>query len=211
MHTENLTLLQHSLLAHKVTLLRDKETKMKEFRELVREIAMLMGYEVTRNLQLEYTEVETPLVKARVQKLSGKKLTIVPIMRAGLEMAVGLENLIPNAKVAHFGAFRDKDTLEPHEYYCKVPEDLDKRDVLVVDPILATGGSAVAAITAMKRHGASSIKFLCIIAAPEGLKKMTTEHHDVKIITCAIDQKLNKHGYVVPGFGDAGDRLYGTK
>lgn len=208
---ENVTLIDHPLIQHKLSFIRDKDTGSKEFRELVEEVAMLMCYEVTRNMPLEEIEIETPICKARARALSGKKVGIVPILRAGLGMVDGMLKLIPAAKVGHIGLYRDPETLKPVEYYCKLPSDIGERDIIVTDPMLATGGSAADAITMLKKRGAKNIKLMCLIAAPEGLKYVQEEHPDVDIYTAAIDEKLNEHGYIVPGLGDAGDRLFGTK
>lgn len=208
---DNVTILDHPLIRHKLAILRNKNTGVKEFRELVGEIAMLMCYEATRNLHTEEIEIETPVTKAKVQVLSGKKLAIVPILRAGLGMVDGIINLIPSAKVGHIGLYRDPKTLKPVEYYCKMPADITERDVIVLDPMLATGGSAVAAIDFIKKYGALNIKFMCIIAAPEGVEALAKAHPDVEIYCAACDKALNDHGYIVPGLGDAGDRIFGTK
>jgi len=204
-------LFEHPLVQHKVSMIRDKNTSVKEFRELVQEIAGLMVYEMTRNLPLVKIEVETPLAKTEAYALAGKDLAIVPVLRAGLGMVDGILQLVPNAKVGHIGLYRDPDTLLPVEYYCKLPGDIDKRDVLVLDPMLATGGSAAAAISLVKEKGGKKISLVCIIAAPEGVSKVHAEHPDVDIYAAALDSHLNGHGYIVPGLGDAGDRLYGTK
>ncbi len=204
-------LIEHPLIQHKLTLIRDKDTGPKEFRELVDEVATLLAYEVTRDLPLEKTEIETPIMKGEFDTIAGKKIGIVPILRAGLGMLDGILKLIPAAKVGHVGLYRDPDTLEPVEYYCKMPTDLWERDLIVIDPMLATGGSASAAINFIKERKAKSIKFVCLIAAPEGVERLQKEHPDVDIYTPAIDEKLNDHGYIIPGLGDAGDRLYGTK
>ena len=201
----------HPLIQHKLTLMRDVRTGAKEFRELLEEISMLMVYEVTRDLPTKEVEIETPLCKTTARHLSGKKVGIVPILRAGLGMVDGMLSLIPAAKVGHIGLYRDPETLEPVEYYCKLPADCSEREVFVVDPMLATGGSSVAAIRMLKEKGVKNIRFLCILAAPEGLKRMQEEHPDVDIFIGALDEKLNDHGYIVPGLGDAGDRIFGTK
>ena len=203
--------LDHPLIQHKLSILRCKDTGVKEFRELVGEISALMCYEATRNLPTEEVEVETPVAKAKVRVLSGKKLAIVPILRAGLGMVDAMIDLIPSAKVGHIGLYRDPETLEPVEYYCKLPEDCAEREVFVVDPMLATGGSAVEAIHMLKNKGVKNIHFMCIIAAPEGVQAMEQAHPDVDICIGALDEKLNEHGYIVPGLGDAGDRIFGTK
>lgn len=206
-----LTVFDHPLIQHKLSVLRDKETSSKEFRELVSEIAQLMCYEVTRDLPLEEVEIETPVAKANAKRIAGKKLAIVPILRAGLGMVDGMLSLIPNAKVGHIGLFRDPDTLEPVKYYCKMPLDICERDIIIVDPMLATGGSAAAAIGFMKEYGCKHIKLMCLIGAPEGVKRVQEEHPDVDIYIAALDEYLNDHGYIVPGLGDAGDRIFGTK
>ncbi|GGJ10899.1 uracil phosphoribosyltransferase [Alicyclobacillus cellulosilyticus] len=203
--------LDHPLIQHKLTFIRSKDTSTKEFRELVEEVAMLMAYEITRDLPLVETTVETPLGTARCRVIDGKTLALVPVLRAGLGMVGGILHLIPNAKVGHVGLYRDPETLQPVEYYCKLPPHMDLRDVIVIDPMLATGGSASAAITAVKERGASSIKLMCLVAAPEGIRRVQETHPDVDIYTAAIDDCLNDHGYIVPGLGDAGDRLFGTK
>ena len=199
----------HPLILHKLSILRDKGTSVKVFRELVSEIAMLMCYEATRDLPLEDVEIETPVAKATVKRIAGKKLAIVPILRAGLGMVDGMVSMMPNVKVGHIGLFRDPETLEPVKYYFKMPPDIDERDVIVVDPMLATGGSASAAIQFLKDDGVKHIKLMCIIGAPEGVERMQKDHPDVDIY--ALDDHLNEHGYIVPGLGDAGDRIFGTK
>ncbi|MFO7294878.1 MAG: uracil phosphoribosyltransferase [Caldicoprobacter sp.] len=203
--------LDHPLIQHKLSLIRDKETGAKEFRELVAEISLLMAYEVTRDLPLKEVEIETPVAKATAKVISGKKLGIIPILRAGLGMVDGMLKLIPAAKVGHIGLYRDPETLEPVGYYCKLPPDVHERELIVIDPMLATGGSASAALKLIKERGAKSIKFVCLIAAPEGIKRLQRDHDDVDIYVAAIDKCLNEHGYIVPGLGDAGDRLFGTK
>jgi len=208
---KNVTVMEHPLIQHKLTILRDKNTGVKEFRELVEELSLLMGYEVTRNLTVEDTEVETPICTTRSKVIAGKKLGIVPILRAGLGMVDGMLRLIPAAKVGHIGLYRDPETLKPVEYYCKLPSDVAERDLIVLDPMLATGGSASAAITFLKEKGAKSIKLVNLIAAPEGIQTVVEAHPDVEIYVAAVDEKLNDHGYIVPGLGDAGDRLFGTK
>jgi uracil phosphoribosyltransferase len=208
---KNVTVMNHPLILHKLTLLRDKNTGVKEFRELVEELSLLMGYEVTRNLTVEDIEVETPICKTNSKVISGKKLGIVPILRAGLGMVDGMLRLIPAAKVGHIGLYRDPETLKPVEYYCKLPSDVAERDLIILDPMLATGGSASAAISFLKERGAKSIKLVNLIAAPEGIKTVVEAHPDVEIYVAAVDEKLNDHGYIVPGLGDAGDRLFGTK
>jgi uracil phosphoribosyltransferase len=201
----------HPLIQHKLTYIRDINTGTKQFRELVEEVAMLMAYEATRDLPLEETTIQTPVSKAKTKVLSGKKLGVVPILRAGLGMVDGILSLIPSAKVGHIGLYRDPETLQPVEYYCKLPTDLEERELIAVDPMLATGGSAVAAITFMKQRGAKNIKLMCLIASPEGVETVQKAHPDVDIYVAAVDEKLNDHGYITPGLGDAGDRLYGTK
>jgi uracil phosphoribosyltransferase len=203
--------MEHPLIQHKLSILRDKNTSVKEFREIVSEIASLMCFEATRNLPLEEVEIDTPVARAKVKRLAGKKLAIVPILRAGLGMVDGVLQLIPNAKVGHIGLYRDPKTLEPVEYYCKLPNDIQERDVFVLDPMLATGGSAAAAISFIKQRGCRTIRLMNIIGAPEGVKKVQSEHPDVDIFVAALDEKLNDHGYIVPGLGDAGDRIFGTK
>lgn len=207
----NLYIMDHPLIQHKVGVLRSIETGSKEFRELVSEIAMLMCYEATRNLKLKEVEIETPISKTMVKKIDGKTLGIVPILRAGLGMVDGMLSLVPTAKVGHVGLYRDPETLNPVEYYCKLPYDTQDRELFVLDPMLATGGSASAAIQFIKEKGAKKIHFMCLIAAPEGVKKLQEDHDDVDIYVAALDEKLNDHGYIVPGLGDAGDRLFGTK
>ena len=206
-----LFIMEHPLIQHKVSRLRDKTTGSKEFRELVREISGLMCYEATRNLPLEDFEVETPITTTTGKRIAGKNLSIVPILRAGLGMVDGMLDLLPTAKVGHIGLYRDPETLNPVEYYCKLPSDVEERDFFVLDPMLATGGSAVAAIQFIKDRGATSINFLCLLAAPEGLKTLQEAHPDVNIYCAALDEKLNDHAYIIPGLGDAGDRLFGTK
>ncbi len=203
--------LDHPLIQHKLTFIRSKDTGTKEFRALVQEVAMLMVYEMTRDLPLEDTVVETPVATAQTKMIAGKTLALVPVLRAGLGMLDGVLNLVPNAKVGHIGLYRDPNTLQPVEYYCKVPSHLEERDVIVVDPMLATGGSAVAALQAMRDRGATSLKLMCLVAAPEGIHAVEAAHPDVTIYTAAIEERLNSHGYIVPGLGDAGDRLFGTK
>lgn len=207
----NVHILDHPLIQHKLTFIRDKHTGSKEFRELVEELSMLMAYEVTRWLPLEDYEVETPITTTKARVIAGKKLGIIPILRAGLGMVNGMLRLVPAAKVGHIGLYRDPETLQPVEYYAKLPSDIAERDLIVVDPMLATGGSAVAAIDYLKRMGATSIRFVCLIAAPEGVEKLHSAHPDVDIYTASLDECLNEHAYIVPGLGDAGDRLFGTK
>ena len=204
-------ILDHPLIQHKISLLRDKNTGSKDFRELVSEIAMLMCYEATRDLPLKEVEIETPVAIAKTKVISGRKVAFVPILRAGLGMVEGMLNLVPAAKIGHIGMYRDPETFEPHEYYCKLPSDITKREVIVLDPMLATGGSAIDAISQLKSKGVQHIKFLCIIAAPEGLEALSKAHPDVQIYAAAKDECLNEHKYIVPGLGDAGDRIFGTK
>lgn len=201
----------HPLIQHKVTLIRDKTTGVKEFREMVSEIAMLMCFDATRDLPLKEIEVETPIAKARSKVITGKKIAFVPILRAGLGMVDGMLNLIPAAKVGHIGLFRDPETLKPKDYYCKLPEDINERDVIILDPMLATGGSANAAIDLLKERNVRNLKLMCIIASPEGIRSVVDRHPDVEIYCAALDQELNEDGYIVPGLGDAGDRIFGTK
>lgn len=204
-------MLDHPLIQHKLTYIRSKDTGTREFRSLVQEVAMLMVYEITRHLPLEDCEVETPVATARTKIIAGKTLALVPVLRAGLGMLDGILNMIPNAKVGHVGLYRDPDTLQPVEYYCKLPGHLAERDVIVIDPMLATGGSAAAALQAVKDRGATAVTLMCLVAAPEGVEVVRSRHPDVDIYTAAIDERLNHHGYIVPGLGDAGDRLFGTK
>ncbi|MBR1796966.1 MAG: uracil phosphoribosyltransferase [Clostridiales bacterium] len=210
MAEQNVFVFDHPLIQHKVSLLRDKNTCTKEFRELVSEIAMLMAYEVTRDLPMKDVQIETPVAPATVKMLAGKSIAIVPILRAGLGMVDGMVKLIPNVKVGHVGLYRDPVTVEPHTYYCKLPDDINEREVILLDPMLATGGSASAAIGYLKEKGISNIKFMCLIAAPEGIERITMDHPDVHIYCAAKDEKLNDHSYIVPGLGDAGDRIFGT-
>jgi len=210
-YDEMVYIFDHPLIQHKIALLRDKNTATKEFRELVSEIAMLMGYEVTRELPLKEVEIETPIGIAKAKILSGKKLGIVPILRAGLGMVDGMLQLMPMIKVGHIGLYRDHETFEPVEYYCKLPEDATEREMVVLDPMLATGGSASAAITFLKQRNITQIKLMCLIAAPEGIARVRKDHPDVQIFCAQVDDKLNENAYIVPGLGDAGDRLYGTK
>jgi uracil phosphoribosyltransferase len=203
--------MSHPLIQHKLSILRDKNTGAKEFREVAKEISMLMGYEVTRDLQLEEVEIETPVCKTMTKVIAGRKLGIVPILRAGLGMVDGFLSLIPSAKVGHVGLYRDPETLEPVEYYCKLPTDVTERELIVVDPMLATGGSAIMTIDLIKRKGVTQIKLACLIGCPEGVKAVQEAHPDVDIYIASVDEKLNDHAYIVPGLGDAGDRLYGTK
>ena len=206
-----LHVMNHPLIQHKLSIIREKDTSVKEFREIISEIASLMCYEATRELPLEEVEIETPVAKAKVMRLAGKKLAIVPILRAGLGMVDGVLQLVPNAKVGHIGLYRDPETLAPVEYYCKLPNDISERDVFVLDPMLATGGSAEAAISFIKQRGCKSTRLMNIIAAPEGVAKIKESHPDVDIFVAALDERLNEHGYIVPGLGDAGDRIFGTK
>lgn len=203
--------INHPLVLHKLAIIRDKNTGSKEFREVVEEIATLLAYEVTRDLAMEDVDVETPVGIAHCKTITGKKLAIVPILRAGIGMVDGMLKLVPAAKVGHIGLYRDEKTLQPVEYFCKLPKDIEERDVILVDPMLATGGSAVDAIYLLKNRGAKSIKFVGLVAAPEGIKHLSETHPDVDIYIAAIDEKLNENGYIVPGLGDAGDRLFGTK
>ena len=207
----DITILDHPLILHKTAMLRDKNTNVKDFRELVKEITLLMGYEVTRDLPLIDTEIETPLEKMNVKVLTDTDLAIVPILRAGLGMVDGFLDLVPNAKVGFVGLYRDPDTHLPVEYYCKLPDDIALRQVVVLDPMLATGGSASAAINFVKEKGAKQVKFVCIIAAPEGVEVLKKDHPDVDIFAAQLDRELNDHAYILPGLGDAGDRIYGTK
>ena len=203
--------IDHPLIQHKLTFLRDKTTGTKDFREMLEEISLLMAYEITRDLPLQGTIVETPVGPCKAKVLAGKKLGVIPILRAGLGMIAGIIQLIPTAKVGHVGLYRDPVTLQPVEYYCKLPSDVAERELIVVDPMLATGGSAAAAITLLKQKGAKNIKLMCLVSAPEGVKVMNDAHPDVEIFTAALDEKLDDHGYIVPGLGDAGDRIFGTK
>ena len=203
--------MDHPLLQHKLSILRDENTGVKDFREVVSEIATLMCYEATRDLPLEEVEIKTPITTAKFKTIAGKKLAIVPVLRAGLGMVDGILTLIPSAKVGHIGLYRDPDTLEPVEYYCKMPNDIAEREVIILDPMLATGGSASAAIQFIKNYEVKNIKLMNIIAAPEGIQRVHHDHTDVDIYCAALDEKLNDHGYIVPGLGDAGDRIFGTK
>ena len=207
----NVHVLDHPLIQHKLAILRDKNTPVKEFREMIGEIAALMCYEATRNLPTKEVEVETPIATAKVRKLAGKKLAIVPILRAGLGMVDAMVQLIPSAKIGHIGLYRDPETHKPVEYYCKLPEDVENRQVFVVDPMLATGGSAVAAIDFLKGHGCRNIVMMNVIGCPEGVKAVQEAHPDVEIYLAALDERLNEHAYIIPGLGDAGDRIFGTK
>ena len=210
-HMSTLHIIDHPLITHKLTIMRQKETGSKDFRELLDEIAMLMGYEITRDLPLEDIEIETPVSKMTAKTISGKKLAIVPILRAGLGMVDGILNLVPVAKVGHIGLYRDPETHKPVEYYCKLPSDIQERITIVVDPMLATGGSSSDALTMLKNKGCKSLKLMCLVAAPEGVAKVQADHPDVDIYVAALDDHLNEHAYIIPGLGDAGDRLFGTK
>jgi uracil phosphoribosyltransferase len=207
----NLTVLAHPLIQHKLTLLRDRETTTRDFKQLVNEIAMLMAYEVTKDLTLEPVEIETPLERMTGRQVAGKKLTLVPILRAGLGMVDGVAQLIPSARVGHIGLYRDHDSLQPVDYYFKIPSDEMERDFFILDPMLATGGSAAAAVGALKRAGATRLRFLCLVAAPEGVQRMLDAHPDVPVFAAALDRQLDARGYILPGLGDAGDRLFGTR
>ena len=208
---KNVYIMDHPLIKHKISMLRDKNTGTNEFRKLVEEIGILMGYEALRDLPTEEVEIETPIETCKTPMISGKKLAVIPVLRAGLGMVNSILTLVPSAKVGHVGLYRDPVTHEPHEYYCKLPQDCAERDVFVVDPMLATGGSSVAAITMLKNRGVKKIRFMCIVAAPQGIERMKEEHPDVDIYVGALDDHLNENGYIVPGLGDAGDRIFGTK
>lgn len=208
---EKFQVLDHPLIQHKLSIIRDKNCGTREFRQCVNEIAELMVYEVSRDMPLEDVEVETPITKATTKRLAGKKVVVVPILRAGIGMVDGILELIPAAKVGHIGMYRDEETLQPHEYFVKMPDDLENREMIIVDPMLATGGSAIMAVDALKKRGAKSIKFVCLVAAPEGVKAFREAHPDVDIYSASLDEYLNEDGYIVPGLGDAGDRLFGTK
>ena len=208
---ENVTIFDHPLIQHKLSILRDKNTSSKDFRALISEIATLMCYEATRDLPLEEIEIETPICKTKAKHISGKKLAVVPILRAGLGMVDAVSALIPSVRIGHIGLYRDEETLQPVEYYCKLPKDISERDVIVVDPMLATGGSAIDAVSQIKLRNPRSIRFMGIIAAPEGIEAFTKAHPDVHVYCAALDEKLNERGYIVPGLGDAGDRIFGTK
>jgi uracil phosphoribosyltransferase len=207
----NVTVLDHPLIQHKISMLRDKNTGTNEFRSLVSEIAMLMGFEALRDLPTKDVEIETPIEKCMTPVIAGKKMAVVPILRAGLGMVDGITSLVPTAKIGHIGLYRDPETHEPHEYYCKLPAPIEQRTILVVDPMLATGGSGSDAIKLIKEHGGKKIKFMCIIAAPEGVKKLASDHPDVQIYVGHLDRELNGDAYICPGLGDAGDRIFGTK
>lgn len=209
--SDKIFIMDHPLVKHKITRLRDKNTGTNEFRSLVNEIAMLMGYEALRDLPLTEEEIETPIEKCTAPVIAGRKLAVVPILRAGLGMTDGILSLVPTAKVGHIGLYRDEVTHEPHEYYCKLPKPIDQRVIVVTDPMLATGGSAVSAVDFIKQHGGRNIKFMCIIAAPEGLKRLTEAHPDIQIYVGQLDRCLNENAYICPGLGDAGDRIFGTK
>ena len=208
---DNVIIIQHPLIQHKISMLRDKSTGTNEFRNLIEEIAMLMGYEALRDLPLKEIEVETPIETCMTPVIAGKKLAVVPILRAGLGMVNGILALVPSAKVGHIGLYRDEVTHEPHEYYCKLPSPIEQRTIVVTDPMLATGGSACAAIDFIKEHGGKNIKFMCIIAAPEGLERLHKAHPDIQIYVGHLDRQLNENAYICPGLGDAGDRIFGTK
>jgi uracil phosphoribosyltransferase len=207
----NLTIIEHPLIHHKLTVLRRKDTSKKTFRELVEEITMLMGYEVTKDLPLEAVEVETPLERTHGLAVSGKKLALIPILRAGLGMVEGMLRLMPSARVGHVGLYREHDSLRPVSYYFKIPADAQSRDFILLDPMLATGGSAAMAVSSLKSHGAARIRMMCLVAAPEGVQHMLNLHPDVQVFTASLDRELNAHGYILPGLGDAGDRLFGTR
>jgi len=206
-----LHVIDHPMIQHKLTIMRDKETGSKDFRELLKEISLLMGYEVTRDIPLEELEIETPICRMKAKRVSGRKLAIVPILRAGMGMVEGLLNLVPVARVGHIGLYRDEKTHQPVEYYCKLPEDIHDRMVIVTDPMLATGGSAVDALTLLKKRGCTNIRLMCLVAVPEGIAKVQAAHPDVDIYVAAVDDHLNENAYIVPGLGDAGDRIFGTK
>ena len=211
MYNEKVHVMDHPLVAHKLTIMRDKNTSVKDFRELVSEIGMLITYEATRDLPLTEKEIETPLCKTSMPTLAGKKFAVVPILRAGLGLVDGVLRMVPSARVGHIGMYRDEETLQPHVYFSKMPKDIAERDIIIVDPMLATGGSAVAAIAEMKSRGCQNIKLMVLVAAPEGIKVVQDAHPDVDIYCGAVDEGLNEHGYIVPGLGDAGDRIFGTK
>ena len=207
----NIQVFDHPLIQHKITCLRDINTGSKEFRELIEEIAMLMGFESLRDLPLDDVEITTPIQKTMSPMISGKKIALVPVLRAGLGMVNGILALVPSARVGHIGLYRDEESLEPQEYYCKLPQNVEERLIVVLDPMLATGGSAISAINMIKKRGVKNIKFMCIIAAPEGIEALSKAHPDVEVYCGHVDEKLNEHGYIVPGLGDAGDRIFGTK
>ncbi len=211
MFSEKVHVVNHPLLAHKLTILRDKDTPTKDFRELVSEIGMFLTYEATRDLPLELREVETPICKTMAPSLKGKKFAVVPILRAGLGLVDGVLRMVPSARIGHIGLYRDEETLQPVKYFCKMPKDISERDILIVDPMLATGGSAIAAIDFMKEYGCKNIKLMVLLAAPEGIENIQKAHPEVDIYCGAVDEKLNERGYIVPGLGDAGDRIFGTK
>ena len=204
-------IMDHPLVAHKLTIMRDKNTSVKDFRDLVGEVGMLITYEATRDLPLTTKEIETPICKSEQPTLAGKKIAVVPILRAGLGLVDGVLRMVPSARVGHIGMYRDEETLEPHVYFCKMPKDVAERDIMIVDPMLATGGSACAAIDEMKKRGCKNIKLMVLVAAPRGIDTVLAQHPDVDIYAGAVDEKLNEHGYIVPGLGDAGDRIFGTK
>ena len=208
---ENVFIMDHPLIQHKISIIRNKNTGTNEFRKLIEEIAILMGYEALRDLPLEDVTVETPIETCQSPMISGKKLAVVPVLRAGLGMVNGITTLVPSAKIGHIGLYRDPVTHEPHEYYCKLPDPIEQRQIVLVDPMLATGGSAVAAVDFIKQHGGKNIKFLCIIAAPEGVKRLQEAHPDIQIYVGHLDRELNEAAYICPGLGDAGDRIFGTK
>mgnify|MGYP000062620872 FL=1 len=208
---KQITIMEHPLIQHKISILRNEATGTNEFRRLIEEIAMLMGYEALRDLPVEDVEIKTPIETCRTPMIAGKKLAIVPILRAGLGMVSGILALVPSAKVGHIGMYRDEETHEPQEYYCKLPDPISERTIVVCDPMLATGGSAIDAINQIKKHGGKNIKFMCIIAAPEGLERLHREHPDIQIYVGALDRQLNENAYICPGLGDAGDRIFGTK
>ena len=208
---ENVFIMDHPLIQHKISMLRNKNTGTNEFRKLIEEIAVLMGYEALRDLPLEDVEIETPIEKCKSPMIAGKKLAVVPVLRAGLGMVNGITTLVPSAKIGHIGLYRDPETHEPHEYYCKLPDPIEERTIVVTDPMLATGGSVIATIDLLKKAGCSSIKVLVLVAAPEGIAALEKAHPDVELYTASIDQGLNEHGYIIPGLGDAGDKIFGTK
>lgn len=211
MKFENFSIVSHPLIEHKLTFIRDLNTSKKEFKELINEVAMLMAYEITKDFPLEEVEITTPICKTKGKVLAGKKLVLVPILRAGIGMVDGILNLVPSARVGHIGLYRDENTLQPVSYYFKIPTSSEDRDFILIDPMLATGGSAVAAVDMLKSSGVKSIRFMCLIAAPEGVKRFCSAHPDIKVYAAALDERLNEKGYIVPGLGDAGDRLFGTK